>query len=85
MSTPDLTTVQKISGAIMVLLAALWPLLEAFDYGLNTTQTVAISGFVTAFVSVAVLADSIIRSGRSRVAAAKVAKPAPAPKARTRK
>ncbi len=66
MQTPDLTLVQKLGGAIMLLLGAIWPLLEAFGHGLTGQQTIAVTGFVTAFVSVAVIADAVIRNGRSR-------------------
>jgi hypothetical protein len=72
LSTPDITPVQKLGAALMILMGATWPVLEAFDVGLTDAQSVAIGGFVTAFVSVAVAADAIIRNGRSRVAAAKV-------------
>lgn len=72
MKTPDVTPVQAIGAALMVLLAALWPVLDAFGVGLTTVQVVAVSAFVTQFVAFAVVADAVIRNGRARVAAAAV-------------
>lgn len=81
MQTPDLTLVQKLAGAIIILMGAIWPLLEAFGWGLTDAQTIAITGAVTAFLAVAVAADAVIRFGRSKIAVAQVEK---APAARPR-
>lgn len=73
MTTPSVTPVQALGAALMALMFATWPVLEAFGHGLTSTQTIAITGFVTAFVAVAVAADAVIRHGRAKVAAAAVA------------
>jgi hypothetical protein len=61
----------------MLLLGSAFGLLEAFGHPLTNAQTVAIGSFVTAFVSVALVADAVIRNGRSRIAAAKAMPKAP--------
>lgn len=81
--TPDLTLVQKLGGAALLLLGSIFGLLEAFGHPLTNAQTIAISTTVTSFVSVAVVADAVIRNGRSRIAAAKaMPKPPATPRAR---
>lgn len=71
MATPDVTPIQMLGGGALALLGAIFGVFAAFGHALTGEQTIAISGLVTAFVSVAVVADAVIRNGRSRIAAAK--------------
>lgn len=66
MNTPDVTLVQKLVGAVIAVLAALLPVLTAFGVSITTEQITAILGFATALGSAFVIADAVIRNGRSR-------------------
>lgn len=75
MKMPDVTPIQYLGAAALGLLGAAYGLLAAFGHALTSEQTIAITGFATAFVSMAVLGDAIIRNGRSRIAAAQAQAP----------
>jgi hypothetical protein len=79
MSKPDVTKVQAFGASALVLLGSGIALASAFGVTLTNTQITAITGFATAFVSVAVAADAYIRNGRAKIEAAK-AMPKPAAK-----
>jgi len=61
MSTPDTTTTQAIA-----LLRAIIAVLIAFGLHLTSTQQIAILGLAATLSSSLVIADAIIRHGRSR-------------------
>jgi hypothetical protein len=75
MSKPDVTKVQAFGASALVLLGSGIALASAFGVTLTNTQITAITGFATAFVSVAVAADAYIRNGRAKIEAAKAGKP----------
>lgn len=67
LQTPDITAIQKLVAAGLVLLGAVLALVNAFDWTtIDAGEATAITGVYTAFGSVLVLADSIIRNGRAR-------------------
>lgn len=67
LQTPDVTAVQKLIGAGLVLLAAILTLVNAFEWAtIDTMEAAAITGVYTAFGGVIVVADAIIRNGRAR-------------------
>lgn len=68
METPDITPLQKLVTAVTFLLTSVLALVNAFDwYDISGEQGAAVLGTWTAFASVLVLADAVIRHGRSRV------------------
>lgn len=67
LATPDVTAVQKLVAAGLVLLAAILALVNAFDWAsIETGEAAAITGVYVAFGSFLALADAIIRNGRAR-------------------
>ena len=67
LETPDITPVQQLAAAGLVALGALIALVNAFEWAdVSGEQAAAITGVYAAFASFAVLADAIIRNGRSR-------------------
>lgn len=67
LSTPDVTPIQKIVGAVGGVLIASMGVVEAFDfYEITGEQSAAILGFWTAISGVLVIADAVIRNGRAR-------------------
>lgn len=67
LETPDVTAVQKLSAAGLVLVGSLLALVNAFGWAeIGPAQIAAVSGTYTAFASVAVVADAVIRNGRAR-------------------
>lgn len=66
METPNVTLVQKLVGAALTVASSLITLLVAFGVDITTEQIAAILGSLSAFGSFLVLADAIIRNGRSR-------------------
>lgn len=67
LKTPDVTPMQMIVGAISGLVTAVIGMVAAFGWAeLSLEQTGALLGAWAAFGSVLVLADAIIRNGRSR-------------------
>lgn len=75
MKTPDVTPVQKLMTALGALVAAAISVAVAFGVELTAGQITALGGAYTAFASVVVIADAVIRHGRSNVAAAQAAAP----------
>lgn len=71
MTTPDVTSMQKIVGALTVVITAGLSLAAAFGAGLSVEQDTKILALWAALGSFAVTADAIIRHGRSTTAAAK--------------
>lgn len=68
MDTPDITPLQKFVTGVTLLLTSILGLVNAFDwYDISGEQGVAILGVWTTLASVLVLADAVIRHGRSRV------------------
>jgi hypothetical protein len=70
MKTPDVTPIQYLGASALILLGSAYGLLSAFGHPLTGEQTIAITGAATAFTTVAVAADAVIRSGRAKIAAA---------------
>ena len=67
LQTPDVTAVQKLAAAGLVLLGAIVALVNAFEWAdIDSGEAAAITGVYGAFASVVVLADAIIRNGRAR-------------------
>ena len=67
LETPNVTAVQKLAAAGLVLLGSLLALVNAFEWAdIDAGEAAAVSGTYSAFASVVVLADAIIRNGRSR-------------------
>lgn len=67
LSTPDVTPIQKLVGAVGAVLIAGMGVIEAFDfYEITGEQSAAVLGFWTALSSVLVIADAVIRNGRAR-------------------
>lgn len=69
MQTPDVTPIQKIVGAATVLIASVFTLLTAFGVDISAGQQAAVLGFVTSLGGFFVIADAVIRHGRSRALA----------------
>jgi hypothetical protein len=70
MKTPDVTLMQKLVGAISALVVTGIGAAQAFGADLTVEQGAALLGLWTALGGVLVLADAIIRNGRSRALAA---------------
>lgn len=67
METPNITTMQKLVGALSALIVAGIACVNAFGWSeIDATESAALLGLWAALGSVAVLADAIIRNGRSR-------------------
>lgn len=66
LALPDITSVQKAVAAGAVLLSSILGLVAAFGVTLSAAQIAAIGGAYAALGSFLVLADAIIRNGRSR-------------------
>jgi hypothetical protein len=73
METPDVTAVQKLVAAVVAAVPVIGTLLMAFGIEVTAAQIGAISGAIAALGGIYVLADAIIRNGRSRVLAAQKA------------
>lgn len=70
---PDITPMQKIVGAVTVVLTALLGVVNAFGwYDISGDQAGAILTLWAALGGLGVIADSIIRNGRSKIAAAAI-------------
>lgn len=70
LSTPDITLMQKLVAALGGVIVALIVLVNAFEfYDVTAEQSGAVMGLWAAVGSVLVLADAIIRNGRSRILA----------------
>lgn len=85
LATPDVTTVQKLVGSLTVVIGAGLTAATSFGVNLSVDQDTKILALWAALGGVIVLADSIIRSGRSKVHAAIVTAQAakvPAPAAK---
>ena len=70
LATPDITLMQKLVGGLTGLLVAVLGLVQAFGVDITPTQNGAILTLWTALGSVLVIADAVIRNGRSRALAA---------------
>jgi hypothetical protein len=70
LSTPDITLMQKLVGAITLLITAGIGVAQAFGTNLTVGQSAALLSVWAALGSVLVLADAVIRNGRSRALAA---------------
>lgn len=66
MNTPDVTSIQKLVGAGAAVLTSLLTLLAAFGVELTVAQQGAILGFAGTVGAALVVADAVIRHGRSR-------------------
>ena len=77
MNTPDVTTVQKLVAGGYAVLGAILALLEAFGLDLTTEQVAAVLGLYTALGAFYVIADAVIRHGRSKIAAEREARRIP--------
>ena len=66
LKTPDVTLMQKLVGAISLLIGAILTTAQSFGADLSGEQITQILGLWTAFAGVLVIADAIIRNGRSR-------------------
>ena len=72
LKTPDVTPIQMIVGAITVWLTSIITLVNVFGWAeIDATEGAALMGVWSALGGIAVLADAIIRNGRSRALAAK--------------
>lgn len=69
MQTPDVTPVQKLVAAALTVLGAGLTLAMSFGVDLTTEQVTAIGGFAAAVGSAFVVADAVIRNGRSKIVA----------------
>jgi hypothetical protein len=70
LSTPDITPVQLVVGAVSTLIAAVIVLVNTFGWAnISPAEGAAIFGVWSALGGLAVLADAIIRNGRSRALA----------------
>jgi hypothetical protein len=85
MTTPSVTPIQALGASALILLGAGIGVAQAFGLDLTNTQITALTGFATAFVSVAVAADAAIRHGRAQIVAAAVTAGKPVPKAKPKK
>lgn len=72
LSTPDITLMQKLVGAITALVTAGIGVAKAFGADLTVQQSAALLGLWAALGSVLVIADAVIRHGRSRLLAAPI-------------
>lgn len=70
LATPDITLMQKIVGAVTALIVAVLGLAQAFGWEITATQNGAILSLWTALGGILVIADAVIRNGRSRALAA---------------
>ena len=67
LNTPDVTAVQKLVAAGAGLLTAVVALVNAFEWvTVDAGEAAALMGVYAALGSVLVIADAIIRNGRSR-------------------
>lgn len=67
LSTPDVTPVQKLAGAGLVLLGAIVTLVNAFGWAeVDAIEGAAITGVYVAGAGFALAADAVIRNGRAR-------------------
>ena len=73
METPDVTLVQTLVAAVVGAVPVLGTLLIAFGVEVTPAQLGAVSGAIAALGGIYVIADAIIRNGRSRVLAAQKA------------
>lgn len=69
MQTPDVTPIQKLVGAAVMVVGSALTLLAAFGIELTVAQQGAITGFVGTVGTALVIADAVIRHGRSKIAA----------------
>lgn len=79
LATPDVSAIQKLVGAITILIASGLTAATSFGVPLTVDQDTKLLGVWAALGAVIVLADSIIRSGRSKAHAAIVTAQAQAP------
>lgn len=67
LETPNVTPVQQLIAAGLVALGSLLALVNAFEWAdVGAEEAAAITGVYTAFGGFALIADAIIRNGRSR-------------------
>ena len=66
METPDITPIQKLVAAVVSVIASLLTVLQAFGVPLTMNQSGALLGFFTTLGAAFVIADAVIRNGRSR-------------------
>ncbi len=65
--TPNVTPIQQLVAAGAVALASILALVNAFEWAdITSTKAAAITGVYAAFAGFLVIADAIIRNGRSR-------------------
>lgn len=70
LARPDVTAIQKLVGAGAGLVTAIVALVNVFGWAeVDATEAAALLGVYAAFGSVLVVADAIIRNGRSRALA----------------
>jgi len=70
LATPDITAMQKIVGAVTVVIVAALGAAQAFGWDITPEQNGAVLSLWTALGGVLVIADAVIRNGRSRALAA---------------
>lgn len=70
LSTPDITLMQKLVAAISAIITAGLGVAQAFGADLTVEQSAALLGLWAALGSVLVVADAVIRNGRSRALSA---------------
>lgn len=70
METPDVTLVQKLVAAVVAAVPVIGTLLIAFGVNVTPEQLGAVSGAIVALGGIYVIADAVIRNGRSRIVAA---------------
>ena len=66
LSTPDITLMQKLVGAVSALIVAGLAVAQAFGADFTVEQSSAILGLWTALGGILVIADAVIRNGRAR-------------------
>lgn len=67
LDTPDVTPIQKLTAAGLVLLGSIMAMVNAFGWStIDATEAGAVTGVYVAFTGVLVVADAVIRHGRSR-------------------
>lgn len=67
LDTPDVTPIQKLAAAGFVLLGSVLGLVNAFGWStIDATEAAAVTGVYVSFTGVLVVADAVIRHGRSR-------------------
>lgn len=67
LETPDVTAVQKLSAAGLVLLGAILAMVNAFGWAtIDAGEAAAVTGVYSSFAAFALIADAIIRNGRAR-------------------